>query len=228
MQMAPASITKLLTALVVVENSDLDALVTFSRDAMLRVDSDSGNKLDLAEGDVLSVRDCLYVMILQSSNQTSNALAEHVAGKMCIRDSMDMLGRRVSGGLFRQELFYLLAGLTLKVPPLRSCREDLKQLIEQWVQEGCEQYSRYHVLTKGAQKALEDYPWPGNLLQLESFMKRLILTAERRSIDEIMIHRLLQSLYPDSLLEGGALPEVSDAGRAVEGGAASLLSLIHI
>ena len=88
-----------------------------------------------------------------------------------------------------------------------------------------------------------DYPWPGNLLQLESFMKRLILTAERRSIDEIMIHRLLQSLYPDSLLEGGALPEVSDAGRAVEGGAASLrsneetrirkalaqyLSLIHI
>ena len=81
-QMAPASITKLLTALVVVENSDLDALVTFSRDAMLRVDSDSGNKLDLAEGDVLSVRDCLYVMILQSSNQTSNALAEHVAGSI--------------------------------------------------------------------------------------------------------------------------------------------------
>lgn len=81
-QLAPASITKLLTALVVVEHANMDDNVTFSHTAMLRVDSDSGNKLDLAEGDVLSVRDCLLVLILQSSNQAANALAEHVAGSL--------------------------------------------------------------------------------------------------------------------------------------------------
>lgn len=79
-QKAPASIVKLLTALVVVEQADLDEEVTFSHDAVYDVESGSGNKLQLEEGDVLSVRDCLYVLLLQSSNQCANALAEHVAG----------------------------------------------------------------------------------------------------------------------------------------------------
>lgn len=79
-QSPPASITKLLTALVVVENSNLDDMVTFSYDAVNNVESGSGNKKNLAEGDKLSVRDCLYLLLLQSSNQAANALAEHVAG----------------------------------------------------------------------------------------------------------------------------------------------------
>ena len=80
-QKIPASITKLLTALVVIENTnDLDAPVTFSHDAIYNVESGAGNKFNLEEGDVLSVRQCLYAMLLQSSNQSANALAEYVAG----------------------------------------------------------------------------------------------------------------------------------------------------
>ncbi|MCB7319041.1 serine hydrolase [Lacrimispora sp. 210928-DFI.3.58] len=79
-QKIPASITKILTALVVIENSSMEDMVTFSHDAVYNVEEGSGNKLNLEEGDVLSVRDCLYVMLLQSSNQAANALAEHVAG----------------------------------------------------------------------------------------------------------------------------------------------------
>lgn len=76
----PASITKLLTALVVIENADLDDTVTFSYDAVYNVESGSGNKCNIEEGDQLSVRDCLYLLLLQSSNQAANALAEHVSG----------------------------------------------------------------------------------------------------------------------------------------------------
>ncbi|WP_330676039.1 serine hydrolase, partial [Clostridioides difficile] len=73
-QKIPASITKLLTALVVIENTnDLDAPVTFSHDAIYNVESGAGNKFNLEEGDVLSVRQCLYAMLLQSSNQSANA-----------------------------------------------------------------------------------------------------------------------------------------------------------
>ena len=79
-KLPPASITKLLTALVVAENASMDEQVVFSHDAVYNVESGSGNKLGLEEGDVLSVRDCLSVMLLQSSNQAANALAEHVAG----------------------------------------------------------------------------------------------------------------------------------------------------
>ena len=79
-QLPPASITKLLTALVVAEHASMDEQVMFSHDAVYNVESGSGNKLGLEEGDVLSVKDSLSVMLLQSSNQAANALAEHVAG----------------------------------------------------------------------------------------------------------------------------------------------------
>ncbi len=77
---APASITKLLTALVVAERVSLDDRVTFSHDAVYNVESGSGNSLALEEGDVLTVRDCLHALLLRSSNQAANALAEYVAG----------------------------------------------------------------------------------------------------------------------------------------------------
>lgn len=76
----PASITKLLTALVVIENAGLEEMVTFSEDAVYNVESGSGNKYNMETGDQLSVEDCLYLLLLQSSNQAANALAEHVAG----------------------------------------------------------------------------------------------------------------------------------------------------
>lgn len=76
----PASITKLLTALVVAEHASMDEMVEFSHDAVYNVESGSGNKMAMEEGDRLSVEDCLYLLILQSSNQAANALAEHVAG----------------------------------------------------------------------------------------------------------------------------------------------------
>lgn len=94
-QKAPASITKLLTALVVMENCDnLDTPVTFSHDAVYNVESGSGNKLSLEEGDVLTVRECLYVMLLQSSNQAANALAETIGGSRS--GFVDMMNQKVA------------------------------------------------------------------------------------------------------------------------------------
>lgn len=92
MQEAPASITKLLTALIVLENADLDDTVTYSHDAVANVESGSGNKYNLAEGDSLSVEDALYLLLLASSNQSANALAEHVAGS--VEAFADLMNRK--------------------------------------------------------------------------------------------------------------------------------------
>ncbi len=79
----PASITKLLTALVVLENvDDLSAMVEFTESAMMNVEPDSGNKMSLVIGDTMTVEDALHALLLQSVNQSANALAEHVAGSM--------------------------------------------------------------------------------------------------------------------------------------------------
>ena len=108
------------------------------------------------------------------------------------------LGHLAFSGGFRQDLYYLFTGLVLRVPPLRERPEDLEQAIRDTVREACDQYSRYHVVTQGGMQCLKAYPWQGNLLQLETFLKRLILTAEKRSIDEILVRKLLRELFPSS------------------------------
>ena len=52
------------------------------------------------------------------------------------------------------------------------------------------------MLTAGAKQRLLEYPWYGNLIQLESFCDRMILSATHRSIDEAYVTLLLEELYP--------------------------------
>ena len=77
----PASITKILTALIVIENCGLDETVTFSNTAVNSLEPNS-SILGARAGDTLSVRDCLYALLLQSANEVANALAEHCAGNI--------------------------------------------------------------------------------------------------------------------------------------------------
>lgn len=78
-QYYPASITKVLTALIVLERCKLNEQVTFSHDAVYNVEEGSSNA-NIEEGDVLTVEDCLYALLLNSANEAANALAEHVSG----------------------------------------------------------------------------------------------------------------------------------------------------
>lgn len=89
----PASITKILTALIVLEHAKPEDMVTFSKDSVYNVEEGSGNKLNVTDGDQLSVEDCLYSLILHSCNQAANALAEHVAGSR--EDFVKMMNDKV-------------------------------------------------------------------------------------------------------------------------------------
>lgn len=77
----PASITKILTALIVIENCDLDEIVTYSHNAVYNVESGSSSA-GIDEDDQLTVRDSLYAMMLKSANEAANGLAEHTAGSI--------------------------------------------------------------------------------------------------------------------------------------------------
>ncbi|MBQ0026528.1 MAG: serine hydrolase [Lachnospiraceae bacterium] len=77
----PASITKVLTALVVIENCDLNEMVTFSHASVTDLE-DGGYNGYFCEGEVLSVKDCLYALLLSSVNECGYALAEHVGGSI--------------------------------------------------------------------------------------------------------------------------------------------------
>lgn len=76
---SPASITKVLTAVIVLEQCDLNETVTFSKNAVYNVEADSSSA-GYDTGDTASVKDCLYALLLKSANESANALAEHTAG----------------------------------------------------------------------------------------------------------------------------------------------------
>lgn len=75
----PASITKILTTLIAVENSSMDEIVTFSEDAVYKTEG-SGIWRDV--GEVMTMEQCLYAVMLESANECAYAVAEHISGSM--------------------------------------------------------------------------------------------------------------------------------------------------
>lgn len=91
----PASITKVMTALLVLENcSDLSEVVTFSQ-AAVELGEDNATVIGASAGDQLTVRDCLYSLLFKSANEVANALAEHVGAKFPERKESGMSDRDV-------------------------------------------------------------------------------------------------------------------------------------
>ena len=72
----PASTTKIMTALLVLENTNLNDVVTVSKNAEMA----DGSKIYIFEGEQISVKELLYGLILASANDCAIALAEHVSG----------------------------------------------------------------------------------------------------------------------------------------------------
>ena len=75
----PASITKILTSLIAIENSSLDDVVTFSYDSVHSLEYGSTH-IGMREGEQITMTDCLYALLLASANEVANAMAEHVSG----------------------------------------------------------------------------------------------------------------------------------------------------
>lgn len=75
----PASITKILTALLALENCSLSEIVTMSEAAQKNV---YGSQIGLVEGEQVTLEDAMYGMMLDSANEVSYAIGEHVAAKV--------------------------------------------------------------------------------------------------------------------------------------------------
>lgn len=80
-ELYPASTTKMMTALLTIENTTMDEIVTFSHDAIFNVDSDS-SRIGIDVGEEMTVEQCLYGLMLGSANEVAYALAEHVGGSL--------------------------------------------------------------------------------------------------------------------------------------------------
>lgn len=89
----PASITKLMTLLLAVENCSLDETVTFTETGIRDVTPDSGN-IGMQLGETMSMEDCVYAMIIYSANEVAAQIAEYVGGTE--QEFIEMMNERAA------------------------------------------------------------------------------------------------------------------------------------
>ena len=93
------------------------------------------------------------------------------------------LEREVSAQRFRQDLYYRLSVIVIRVPALRDRREDIPLLIQTFLQNASARAGRRIQLSPAAVSALTTYRWPGNVRELENTIERLVVFSRGSVID---------------------------------------------
>lgn len=96
----------------------------------------------------------------------------------------------VAGGRFRQDLYYRLAVVNLRVPPLRTRTAELPELVRSLTEHVAGRSgTRQRNFSKDALERLESHGWPGNLRELENVIERVLILGGERS-DEVQAQEL--------------------------------------
>ncbi|UCE78665.1 MAG: sigma-54-dependent Fis family transcriptional regulator [Nitrospiraceae bacterium] len=115
----------------------------------------------------------------------------------------------VSTGTFREDLFYRLNVVPINIPPLRDRKEDIPLLIEHFLNKFS---ANSKAFSHDAMRALINYPWKGNVRELENLIERILLLSDQESIslDDIP-QEILTADYPAT-----NLPDIGDEGINLE------------
>lgn len=85
----------------------------------------------------------------------------------------------VREGSFREDLYYRLSGVCLRIPPLRQRKEDIPSLLKSFLERYGEAFDRpVPALSPATQQLLFDYSWPGNLSELESAARAIVALGD--------------------------------------------------
>ena len=101
------------------------------------------------------------------------------------------LAARMEAGQFRQDLYYRLGGVSVHVPALRDRVEDIPLLAEHFLARGERDLGTLRRLSVDAAERLRNYPWPGNVRQLENAIRRLLVTSAETEIAKAEVEQVL-------------------------------------
>jgi two-component system response regulator HydG len=94
------------------------------------------------------------------------------------------LREEVKAGRFRQDLFFRLNVVSLRVPPLRERRDDIPLLVDSFIREFVKTHSKdVEGITPEARRLLEGYAWPGNVRELRNCIESMVVMTRRRVLD---------------------------------------------
>jgi DNA-binding NtrC family response regulator len=119
------------------------------------------------------------------------------------RNLMDLMSR----GLFREDLFFRLNVVTIRLPPLRERNGDIALLIQFFLKKyAAEMSKKIRGIEPGAMKMLTGYHWPGNIRELENTLERAVLMAEGDSITTEDLNLFFAAEGPEASDEAIRLP----------------------
>jgi two-component system response regulator AtoC len=115
----------------------------------------------------------------------------HASGARLISSTTRNLEPDVASGKFRHEVYFRLNGACLRLPPLRERAEDIPELVECFL-------AKYSEITKRVPPSLNsktlqilmEYHWPGNIRELESFIRKILVFGDvQAELDELQKYR---------------------------------------
>ncbi len=101
--------------------------------------------------------------------------------------------QQVQQGKFREDLYYRLSTVPIRVPSLQNRKEDIHLLFRKFAVDFAEKYKTDPVqLTEDAKNLLINYPWPGNVRELKNIAEQISVLAKEKQIDENELNKFLQ------------------------------------
>ena len=122
------------------------------------------------------------------------------------------LREQVRQGGFREDLYYRLNVVPIALKPLRERKEDIVYLADQFCRNFDKKYGKDAHISPGGMELLLEYPWPGNIRELENLVERIVVTSSGAVINRDSV---FAALSPGGLRFGGDGQEGATLKRQV-------------
>ncbi len=112
----------------------------------------------------------------------------------------------VAEGKFREDLYYRLNVVSLDIPPLRSRKDDIPELINIFMNEFCRKYNRDNLkLHPEVVELLISYSWPGNVRQLRNVIERMVILTEEGTVYKKHLPQEIQKSGVSQFVDSGSI-----------------------
>jgi transcriptional regulator with GAF, ATPase, and Fis domain len=129
------------------------------------------------------------------------------------------LEARVAAGAFREDLFYRINTVPIRIPPLRERGDDIALLAAHFLSRFSARHRKPEkTFTPAVSERLRAHPWKGNVRELEHVVEMLVLFTESDAIGEEDLPRVLRTAPAPALPLGGAGAGFADSVRQFERG----------
>lgn len=126
------------------------------------------------------------------------------------------LKEQVIKGLFREDLFYRLNVVQVKIPPLRERPDDIHHLSQYFLTKFNKKYHKQLQFSTEALSILASYEWPGNIRQLENMVEQLVILVEGPQIDQENIPLEISRIQSNELIHQDSIQPLKKVVEAHE------------